>query len=287
MTHNQVRTNINHNLTDKKVLFSVNNLGVAEVTLNIPDKHNAFDEEVIQSLTHLFTKVSKREDIKVLVLSAQGESFSAGADIAWMQRMLHYSKEDNIKDANHLAQMLKTLNFLPQPTIAKIQGSAFGGAVGLISCCDIAISSDHAFFCFSEVKLGLIPATISPYIINAIGQKSCRRYFLTAEHFSAETAKNLGLINEVVPLEMLEETTNKIIKNIINNGPQSTRQAKLLALELANQNIDDDLCTITSEKIAAIRVSTEGQEGLNAFLEKRRPNWQAELINNDEEREEN
>jgi methylglutaconyl-CoA hydratase len=176
--------------------------------------------------------------------------------------------------------MLKMLNFLPQPTIAKIQGAAFGGAVGLASCCDIVIASNKASFCLSEVKLGLIPATISPYVINAIGQKACRRYFLTAERFFADKALQLGLVSEVVSPEDLEITVNKMISLILANGPYAVHHAKQLALDVAYQEINDELLTITSERIAAIRVSAEGQEGLSAFFEKRTPNWQSALADN-------
>ena len=169
--------------------------------------------------------------------------------------------------------MLKALNFLPQPTIAKIQGAAFGGAVGLASCCDIVIASEKASFCLSEVKLGLIPATISPYVINAIGQKASRRYFLTAERFFADTAQNLGLVSEVVPPEALDAETGKMIATLTANGTEAVRHAKKLALDVAYQTIDESLLADTSERIASIRVSAEGQEGLSAFFDKRPAAW--------------
>jgi len=167
----------------EKVLFDVDRYGVATVTLNNPDKHNAFDDHVITELTRLFLTISQRDDIKIMILASTGKSFSAGADLGWMKRMANYSYEENLADANALAHMLKALNFLPQTTIAKIQGAAFGGAVGLASCCDIVIASTKASFCLSEVKLGLIPATISPYVVNAIGQKASRRYFQNRRTF--------------------------------------------------------------------------------------------------------
>jgi len=261
------------NTNNEKVLFEVNEQGIATVTLNNPDKHNAFDDGIIKQLTDIFKNISKREDISIMVLASNGKSFSAGADLAWMKRMASYSYEDNLKDANALAQMLKTLNFLPQTTIAKIQGAAFGGAVGLASCCDIVIASTKASFCLSEVKLGLIPATISPYVVDAIGLKASRRYFQTAERFFSDKAQQLGLVDEIVEPDDLASEVNTMIDRLLANGSQARRQAKKLSQDVAFQTIDKALLTDTSERIAAIRVSTEGQEGLTAFFEKRSPNW--------------
>jgi len=257
----------------QKVLFNVDSRGVANVMLNNPDKHNAFDDAIILQLTELFQTIAKRDDIRVMVLSATGKSFSAGADLGWMKRMASYSYQQNLTDANALATMLHCLNFLPQPTIAKIQGAAFGGAVGLASCCDIVIAADKASFCLSEVKLGLIPATISPYVIKAIGLKACRRYFQTAERFFANKAQQLGLVDEVVDLEQLDSAVETMLNTLLANSPQAVRQAKQLAFDVAYQPINQTLLSDTSERIASIRVSTEGQEGLTAFFEKRAPNW--------------
>lgn len=258
-----------------KVLYTVNDGGVATVTLDNADKHNAFDDAIIKTLTDIFHDIASRDDIKIMVLDANGKSFSAGADLAWMKRMAGYSYEDNLKDANALAQMLKALNYLPQTTIAKVQGAAFGGAVGLASCCDIVIASNKASFCLSEVKLGLIPATISPYVVNAIGLKASRRYFQTAERFFADKAMQLGLVDEVVELEQLSNSVDNMITTLLSNSPQAMRQAKQLAFDVANQDIDETLLKDTSERIARIRVSDEGQEGLGAFFEKRSPSWQS------------
>lgn len=262
------------NTPNEKVLFKVDEQGVAIVTLNNPDKHNAFDDEIIKQLTTIFNDISKRDDISIMVLASNGKSFSAGADLGWMKRMASYSYQDNLKDANALAQMLKALNFLPQTTIAKIQGAAFGGAVGLASCCDIVIASTKASFCLSEVKLGLIPATISPYVVDAIGLKASRRYFQTAERFFSEKAQQLGLVDEIVEPEDLANEVKKMITILLANGSQARRKAKKLSQYVAFKTIDDALLANTSELIAAIRVSEEGQEGLNAFFEKRLPNWQ-------------
>ena len=261
------------NTNNDTVLLEVNEQGIATVTLNNPDKHNAFDDVIIKQLTDIFDDISKRDDISIMILASNGKSFSAGADLGWMKRMAGYSYEDNLKDANALAQMLKALNFLPQTTIAKIQGAAFGGAVGLASCCDIVIASTKASFCLSEVKLGLIPATISPYVVDAIGLKASRRYFQTAERFFADKAQQLGLVDEVVAPEALTDEVSAMVTTLLANGNQARRQAKKLSQDVAFQAIDDNLLKDTSERIAAIRVSPEGQEGLTAFFEKRAPNW--------------
>ena len=271
-THNEVKEPL-----CPAVLFDVNQQGIATVTLNNPDKHNAFDDAIISDLTRIFVEISNRDDIYLMILASTGKSFSAGADLSWMKRMANYSFDENLADANALANMLKALNFMPQTTIAKIQGAAFGGAVGLASCCDIVIASKNASFCLSEVKLGLIPATISPYVINAIGQKASRRYFQTAERFFADKAMQIGLVDEVVELNELDQTINNMVSTILNNGPIAVRQAKKLALDVAYQTIDQTLLNETSERIASIRVSDEGQEGLGAFFEKRTPKWQSKL----------
>ncbi|WP_371188944.1 enoyl-CoA hydratase/isomerase family protein [Thalassotalea maritima] len=247
--------------------------GVATVTLTNPDKHNAFDDVIIARLTQVFDYLDTHAEVRVVVIAAQGKSFSAGANLAWMKRMASYSYDENLADANALAIMLKKLNFLQKPTIAKVQGAAFGGAVGLVSCCDIAIASDKASFCLSEVKLGLIPATISPYVVQAMGVKAARRYFQTAERFFAEQAQQLGLVDQVVAADALDEATDAMVQTILANSPAAVQQAKQLVFDVAQQSIDDALLQDTSERIARIRVSEEGQEGLQAFFEKRQPAW--------------
>jgi len=261
-------------LTSDKVLYTISDNGVATVTFDNGEKHNAFDDIIIKTLTDIFNDIAQRDNIKVMVLAANGKSFSAGADLAWMKRMASYSYQDNLKDANALAQMLKALNFMPQATIAKIQGAAFGGAVGLASCCDIVIASNRASFCLSEVKLGLIPATISPYVVNAIGVKASRRYFQTAERFSSDKALQLGLVDEVVEANDLTPAVEKMITSLLSNSPAAMRQAKKLVFDVAYQEVNEQLLSDTSARIASIRVSSEGQEGLNAFFEKRSPSWQ-------------
>ena len=273
-----------HNIKSpsEQVLFDVDNRGVATVTLNNADKHNAFDDSIIYALNQLFKEIALCHDVNIMVLASTGKSFSAGADLGWMKRMASYSYEENLSDANALAQMLKNLNFLPQPTIAKVQGAAFGGAVGLASCCDIVLASEKASFCLSEVKLGLIPATISPYVVNAIGQKASRRYFQTAERFFADKAQQIGLVDETYPLAKLDSAVADMVNTLLANSPLAVRQAKQLAFDVAYQDIDETLIKATSERIAAIRVSEEGQEGLTAFFEKRQPAWQASNKNSAE-----
>lgn len=258
------------------LLFEVDERGVATVTLNRPEKHNAFDDNVITALTQCFQQIAEDSNIRVVILAANGKHFCAGADLAWMQRMAGYSEQENLQDANALANMLYTLNTLPQPTIAKVQGAAFGGAVGLVACCDMAVATKLSQFCLSEVKLGLIPATISPYVIAAIGERQARRYFLSAERFSARRARRLGLVNETVTEEDLEETLNQMINSLLQNSPAAITASKKLIANVANRSIDNELIGYTSNQIAAIRVSQQGQEGLTAFLEKRLPAWRKE-----------
>lgn len=260
--------------SQQAVLLDIDSSGVARVTLNNPDKHNAFDDDMIAQLSATFNALALNDDVRIVVLQSTGKSFCAGADLGWMKRMAAYSYEDNFKDATALAIMLKALNFMPQPTIARIQGAAFGGAVGLASCCDIVLATNKASFCLSEVKLGLIPATISPYVVDAIGLKACRRYFQSAERFSAIKAMQLGLVDEVVELGELDACVEQMIQTLLANAPVAMRKAKQLAFNVAYEEIDEQLIIDTSEQIAAIRVSTEGQEGLAAFIDKRAPAWQ-------------
>ncbi len=246
---------------------------VAKVTLNRPELHNAFDEEVIKDLTNCFDTVENNHAVRVMVLQSTGKSFSAGADLNWMKKMAGYSKAENLADAKNLAVMLNKLNNLSKPSIARIQGSAFGGAVGLIACCDIAIASKLSKFCLSEVKLGLIPATISPYVVEAVGPKMAKRLFMTAEVISARRARRINLVDETVSEEDLDNEVDSHISNILKNGPIAVTLAKSIVDKVANQPINEAMIEQTSEMIAEVRVSDEGQEGLNAFLEKRAANW--------------
>ena len=247
--------------------------GVTTITLNRPEKHNAFDDQMVNQLTYAFEQTTANPNSRVLILAAAGKIFSAGADLHWMKCMGKYSYIENLKDAKNLAKMLKTLHEMPLPTIARIQGPAFGGALGLISCCDIAIATTKASFAFSEVKIGLIPATISPYIIEAIGSRAARRYFMTGEKFEAQQAVELGLINEAVEETQLDNTIAQLINTLLENSPTAMHSAKQLVQDIRNRSINDELIKETCERIADIRRSKEGQEGLSAFLEKRKPHW--------------
>jgi methylglutaconyl-CoA hydratase len=262
-------------MTKQLVTTAIDNRGVATVTLDNPEKHNAFDDIIIGQLTEAFTAVAANDSVKIMVLASNGKSFSAGGDLNWMKRMTDYSFDENLRDAQALASMLKTLNFLPQPTIARVQGATFGGAVGLVSCCDMAVATPRAVFCLSEVKIGLIPATISPYVAAAIGGRASRRYFTTAERFNSGQALQLGLVSEVVAEDELDQAVEKLVEHLLSNSPAAIRQAKKLALDVTDQAITDELISDTSERIATIRVSAEGQEGLNSFLEKRPAAWLA------------
>lgn len=260
-------------MSNSNVTYQVDARGIATIELNRPDKHNAFDDQMIAELEAAFVRADKDPGARVVVLSSTGKSFSAGADLAWMKRMAAYDYQDNLRDAEALASMLKVLNFLSKPTIAKVQGAAYGGAVGLVSCCDLVIASDAALFSLSEVKLGLIPATISPYVVAALGQRAARRYCLTGERFSAQQAQRLGLVTELVGSQELDQRVTQFAQLLLRNGPEAMSAIKQLVFEVANETIDAALIGKTSESIAQRRASAEGQEGLKAFLEKRTANW--------------
>lgn len=260
-------------MNNTTILVDLDSRGIATITLNNPDKHNAFDDTIIQELSSALAELAANPELRVLILAAAGKTFCAGGDLEWMKRMARYSYDENLEDAENLAAMLKALNFFPRPTIARVQGAAFGGAVGLISCCDMAVATPQAFFSLSEVKIGIIPAVISPYVIDAIGQRAARRYFTTGERFSAEMATALGLISEIVQEEHLDEKISELVEILSGNGPAAVAAAKQLIFRVAPRMISEDLVRYTSEEISRIRVSDEGQEGITAFLEKRKPAW--------------
>ena len=261
-------------MTEPTVCVDIDNRGVATVTLNRPDKHNAFDDAVIAELRGAFDELAERENVRVVVLASEGKSFSAGADLGWMRRMAEYDYGHNMKDAEQLAGMLKALFDLPQPTIARVHGAAFGGAVGLVSCCDMAVGTPRASFALSEVRIGLIPATIGPYVVRAIGERAARRFFTTGERFEAGAALRLGLLSEVVPEDELDAGVSRLVEAILANGPLAVRAAKDLVGSVVGKALDGALIEDTCARIAHIRVSEEGQEGLQAFLQKRAPAWQ-------------
>ena len=260
-------------MSEATVVSSINTRGVARVILNRPEKHNAFDDGVIAELRDAFQHLAESADVRVVVLASEGRNFSAGADLGWMKRMAGYDYDHNMADARLLAAMLRALYHMPQPTIARVQGAAFGGAVGLVSCCDMAVAGEGASFSLSEVRIGLIPATISPYVIRAMGERAARRYFMTAERFDARRAEDLGLVSAVVADEELDTEVDRLIDTLLQNSPQAVREAKRLVADVTGREIDAALIESTCERIAGIRVSEEGQEGLGAFLQKRQPRW--------------
>ncbi|MBI3715953.1 MAG: enoyl-CoA hydratase/isomerase family protein [Betaproteobacteria bacterium] len=247
------------------------------LTLNNPERHNAFDETLIADLTRELKALDARADLRVVVLSAAGKSFSAGADLNWMKRMAAYSHEDNLRDAAGLGELMRTLHGLSKPTIARVQGPAYGGGVGLVACCDIAVGTFDAAFSLSEVKLGLIPAVISPYVIAAIGERAAHRYFLTAERFDAAEAYRLGLLHELTPdEEKMDEVINTLCTALLAAGPQAQSEAKRLIAAVAQRPITAEVVADTAQRIARIRAGDEGKEGIGAFLAKRKANWNIE-----------
>ena len=247
------------------------------VTLNNPEKHNAFDDVLINDLTAAFQSLDVNVAVRAVILSAVGKSFSAGADLNWMKRVAAYSHEDNLRDATALGKLMRTLHDLSKPTIARVQGAALGGGVGLVACCDIAIGSSRASFSLSEAKLGLIPAVISPYVIAAIGERAAHRYFLTAERFDAAEAFRLGLLHELASDdETMDDKINDIVTALLLCGPQAITESKHLINAVSNRQIDDAVVMDTAQRIACIRTSEEGREGIGAFLEKRKASWVVE-----------
>ncbi len=249
--------------------------GVLRLTLDRPEKSNAFDDLVISSLTEAFLLAAADPAVRVVVLQASGKYFSAGGDLAWMQRMAGYSDAENLADAKALARLMQAIDLCPKPVLARVQGSAFAGAVGLIACCDIAISVPSAQFAITEVRLGLIPAVISPYVVRAIGVRNARRWSLTAERFSAEQAKAMGLVHEVVEESRLDEVIQKQIDALLMAAPSALAEAKSL-LAFVDQPLSVRVIDETAARIARQRASAEGREGVGAFLEKRTPAWRSE-----------
>jgi methylglutaconyl-CoA hydratase len=246
---------------------------VATVTLNRPDVHNAFDERLIAGLTAAFVSLDTNDDVRVVVLAGAGKSFCAGADLNWMKRMAAFDHDENLADAQALAMMLRTIYGLSKPPIARVHGAAYGGGVGLVSACDIAIGVPEATFALSEAKLGLIPATISPYVMEAIGARQARRYFLTAERFDAAQALRIGLVHEVVAADGLDARVEALIALLRTAGPVAQLECKALIRGVGHRPLDEGLIDATAEHIAAVRASDEGREGVAAFLEKRTPAW--------------
>ncbi len=246
---------------------------LATVTLNRPAVRNAFNEETIAELTAAFTALGEVDSIGAIVLAANGVAFCAGADLNWMKKMAGYSHDENRADAMGLANMLRTIYLCPKPVVAKVQGDCYAGGMGLVAACDIAVAAEEAHFCLSEVKLGLIPATISPYVIKAMGENASRRYFLTAERFNAREALRIGFVHEVATAATLDAQVDTIAHALMANSPNAVKEAKALVRDVAGQSVTDTLVADTAQRIAHIRASDEGREGVRSFLEKRKPSW--------------
>ncbi len=248
---------------------------IARVYLNRPDVRNAFNEQVIAELTATFQQLSTESDLRAIVLGGHGKAFCAGADLSWMRGMAAFSWEQNRADAQALADMLWTIYQCPTPIVARLQGDCYAGGVGLAAVSDVVVASDIMNFCLSEARLGLLPATISPYVIRAMGEQAARRYFITAERFTATQAHAMGLVHELCAADALDARVDEIVAALVANGPLATRACKALVQDVAGLQITDDLRSETARRIADIRVSSEGKEGIQSFLQKRPPAWLA------------
>ena len=246
---------------------------VALVALDRPDVHNAFDEVMIAELTQALRALDAEPGVRAIVLLGAGRSFCAGADLTWMRRMATFGKAENLADARALAQLLATLANVRKPTVARVHGSTFGGGVGLVACCDVAIAAQDATFALSEAKLGLIPATIGPYVVEAMGARHARRLMLTAERFTAAEAYRVGLVHDIVPLPELDARVNEVLGALLVAGPAAQREVKALVTAVAHRPIDARVVEATARHIAAVRASAEGREGVAAFLGKRAASW--------------
>lgn len=258
------------------LLVETDGRGVARLTLNRPDLHNAFNAEMIDELRAALDRLAGDDDVRIVVLTGAGKSFSAGADVHWMRAAADYGEAENLADATRLADMLHALDTLPKPTVARVNGGAFGGGVGLICACDIAIAASHAKFGVTEVKLGLMPSVISPYVVRAIGPRAARRFVLTGEIFDAGEATRIGLVHENVPEAALDGAVDVAIDNLLQAAPGAQAEAKVLVRHVAGAPIDDNLRRDTAERIAKRRATAEARDGLSAFLEKRKPGWVGE-----------
>jgi methylglutaconyl-CoA hydratase len=246
---------------------------IALVTLDRPEVHNAFDERLIAELTRALRAAEADENVRAIVLLGAGASFCAGADLNWMREMAGFSKAENLTDAKALCAMLATLATLAKPTVARVHGAAFGGGAGLVACCDVAIAARDATFAFSEARLGLVPAAISPYVVEAIGARAARRLFLTGERFAAAEAYRIGLVHELVPAEELDARINALLGFLVTAGPRAQGEVKSLVRAVAHRPIDDRVVADTARRIARVRATPEGKEGVAAFLAKRRATW--------------
>jgi methylglutaconyl-CoA hydratase len=260
-------------MSEPTILVGIDARGVATVALNRPAIHNAFDDTLIADLTTALRRLAVDGAVRVVVLTGSGESFSAGGDLNWMRRMAGYSDAENFADAMALAELLRTLNELPKPTVARVNGAAVAGGLGLVCCCDIAVAAAEATFSISEARLGLVPATISPYVVAAIGARAARRYFLTAERFTAAEAQRIGLAHEVAPRAGLDGAVERIVDALLEAGAGAQARAKRLIAEVRDRPITEALMALTARAIAEARASAEAREGLAAFFDKRKPAW--------------
>ena len=249
---------------------------VAEVWLNRPEVRNAFNDGVIAELTHAFSQFGADPALRAIVLGGHGKAFCAGADLAWMRAMADYSWERNRADAQALADMLWTLYACPVPVVGRVHGDCYAGGVGLAAVCDVLVAAEGMQFCLSEARLGLLPATIAPFVIRALGEQAARRWFVTAEHFSARQAQAMGFVHEVVAADALDAKVAEIVAALVANGPAAVRACKQLVKDMAGRPIDEALRAETARRIADIRASAEGREGVQSFLNKRAPSWQAQ-----------
>lgn len=246
---------------------------VATVMLNRAAVRNAFNQTSIAELDTVFRMLGDDESLRAIVLGAHGTAFCAGADLHWMQQMAAYDHAENLADAERLAAMLRTIYLCPKPVVARVQGDCYAGGMGLVAACDIAIAADQAHFCLSEVKLGLIPATIAPYVIKALGENAARRFFLTAERFDAAEAQRVGFVQQSVAAEQLDATVEAIVTALCAASPHAVREAKRLVRDVAGAPLTDALIADTAARIACVRASEQGREGVRSFLEKRKPSW--------------
>ncbi len=262
-------------MSERSILVECDQRGVATLTLNRPAVRNAFDDALIAELDAALRRLERDASVRVVVLTGAGSSFSAGGDLSWMRRMAEYGDAENLADAMALAELLRRLNELAKPTVARVNGAAFAGGLGLVCCCDVAVAAAEAIFCVSEVRLGLVPATISPYVVAAIGARAARRYFLTAERFSAAEAQRIGRAHVVAPAAELDAAAEQVIGLLLEGGTRAQARSKRLVAEVQDRPLTPALLALTARAIADARASAEGREGLAAFFEKRQPAWKA------------
>ena len=260
-------------MANETVLTAVSGRGVATVTLNRPEVHNAFDDALIAALIATFERLAVDPAVRIVLLTGAGPSFSAGGDLQWMRRMAGYSHAENVADAAELGRLMRLLDTLAKPTVARVHGAVFAGGIGLVACCDIAVADQDSIFSVSETRLGLVPAVISPYLVRAMGPRAARRYFLSAERFTAAEARRLSLVHEVVPAAELDPTIERLVAAVLEGANGAQARSKRLVAEVTDRPIEDSVIDITVRAIAEARASDEAREGLAAFFEKRKPRW--------------